>query len=55
MREILLALSFGLMFLYGLYLMKKVDDFLEEVQKYNNQQKQEKHSNTVDEHTDNMV
>ena len=32
-RDILLALSVGAMFLYGFYIMKKVDEFLEEIQK----------------------
>ena len=33
MRSILLALSVGAMFLYGFYIMKKVDEFLEEIRK----------------------
>ena len=32
-RNVLLALSVGAMFLYGLYIMKKVDEFIEEIQK----------------------
>ena len=32
-RDILLALSVGAMFLYGFYIMKKVDEFLEEIRK----------------------
>ena len=33
MRDVLLALSVGAMFLYGFYIMKKVDEFIEEIQK----------------------
>lgn len=32
-RDILLALSVGAMFLYGFYIMKKVDEFLKEIRK----------------------
>lgn len=32
-RNVLLALSVGAMFLYGFYIMKKVDEFIEEIQK----------------------
>lgn len=32
-RDVLLALSVGAMFLYGFYIMKKVDEFIEEIQK----------------------
>ena len=32
-RDVLLALSVGAMFLYGFYSMKKVDEFIEEIQK----------------------
>lgn len=32
-RDVLLALSVGAMFLYGFYIMKKVDKFIEEIQK----------------------
>lgn len=32
-RDVLLALSVGAMFLYGFYIMKKVDEFLEEIRK----------------------
>ena len=32
-RDVLLALSVGAMFLYGFYIMKKVDGFIEEIQK----------------------
>ncbi len=32
-RDVLLALSVGAMFLYGFYVMKKVDEFIEEIQK----------------------
>lgn len=31
-RDVLLALSAGAMFLYGFYIMKKVDEFIEEIQ-----------------------
>lgn len=31
-RDVLLALSVGAMFLYGFYIMKKVDEFIEEIQ-----------------------
>lgn len=33
MRDVLLTLSVGAMFLYGFYIMKKVDEFIEEIQK----------------------
>ena len=33
MRDVLLALSVGAMFLYGFYIMKKVDEFIEEIQR----------------------
>ena len=32
-RDVLLALSVGAMFLYGFYIMKKGDEFIEEIQK----------------------
>lgn len=32
-RDVLLALSVGAMFLYGFYIMKKVDEFIEKIQK----------------------
>lgn len=32
-RNVLLALSVGAIFLYGFYIMKKVDEFIEEIQK----------------------
>ena len=32
-RNVLLALSVGAMFLYGFYIMKKVDEFIEEIHK----------------------
>lgn len=32
-RDVLLALSVGAMFLYSFYIMKKVDEFIEEIQK----------------------
>lgn len=35
MRDVLLTLSVGAMFLYGFYIMKKVDEFIEEIQKSN--------------------
>ena len=49
MRSILLALSVGAMFLYGFYIMKKVDEFLEEIQK-NSSPEQETSEDAVDEH-----
>ena len=54
MRDILLALSVGAMFLYGFYLMKKVDEFLEEIQK-NSSPEQEASEDTVDEHKSDML
>ena len=32
-RDVLLALSVGAMFLYGFYIMKKGDEFIEKIQK----------------------
>ncbi len=57
MRDVLLALSVGLMFFYGFYIMKKVDDFLEEVRRYNAQHERDQESNddAIDEHTDDML
>ena len=54
MRDILLALSVGAMFLYGFYLMKKVDEFLEEIQK-NSSPEQEASEGAIDEHKSGML
>ena len=54
MRSILLALSVGAMFLYGFYIMKKVDEFLEEIQK-NSSPEQEASEDAVDEHKSDML
>ena len=54
MRDILLALSVGAMFLYGFYLMKKVDEFLEEIQK-NSSPEQEASEDAVDKHKSDML
>jgi len=53
-RDILLALSVGAMFLYGFYLMKKVDEFLEEIQK-NSSPEQEASKDAIDEHKSDML
>ena len=53
-RDILLALSVGAMFLYGFYLMKKVDEFLEEIQK-NSSPEQEASEDAVDKHKSDML
>ena len=53
-RDILLALSVGAMFLYGFYIMKKVDEFLEEIQK-NSSPEQEASEDAVDEHKSDML
>lgn len=55
MRDILLALSVGAMFLYGYYLMKKVDDFLDEVRRYNDHNEQENDRDTIDKCHDDML
>lgn len=52
MRDILLALSVGAMFLYGYYLMKRVDDFLDEVRRYNEQKND---CDTIDKCHDDML
>ncbi len=52
-RDILLALSVGAMFLYGYYIMKKVDEFLEEIQK--SSRGHNLSENAVDEHKSNML
>lgn len=53
-RDILLALSVGAMFLYGFYIMKKVDEFLEEIQKSSSSE-QEASEYAVDEHKSDML
>ena len=53
-RDILLALSVGAMFLYGFYIMKKVDEFLEEIQK-NSSPEQEASEDAVDERKSDML
>ena len=53
-RDILLALFVGAMFLYGFYIMKKVDEFLEEIQK-NSSPEQETSEDAVDEHKSDML
>ena len=52
-RDILLALSVGAMLLYGYYIMKKVDEFLEEIQK--SSRGHNLSENAVDEHKSNML
>ena len=53
-RDILLALFVGAMFLYGFYIMKKVDEFLEEIQK-NSSPEQEASKDAIDEHKSDML
>lgn len=53
MRDILLALSVGAMFLYGFYIMKKVDEFLEEIRKSNREHNLSE--DAVDEHKSDML
>ena len=38
-RDVLLALSVGTMFLYGFYIMKKADEFIREIQKSSHRHK----------------
>ena len=52
-RDILLALSVGAMFLYGFYIMKKVDEFLEEIRKSSRGHNLSEDS--VDEHKSDML
>ena len=52
-RDILLALSVGAMFLYGFYIMKKVDEFLEEIRKSSRGRNQSE--DAVDEHKSDML
>ncbi|MBR4555173.1 MAG: hypothetical protein IKO27_06215 [Ruminococcus sp.] len=54
MRGLLLALSVGAMFLYGIYVMKKIDEFIEEIQK-NSSPEQEASEDAVDEHKSDML
>lgn len=53
MRDILLALSVGAMFLSGFYIMKKVDEFIDEIQK--NSHTHESSEDDVDEHKSDML
>ena len=53
MRDILLALSVGAMFLYGFYIMKKVDEFLEEIRK--SSRGHNLSEDAVDEHKSDML
>ena len=52
-RDILLALSVGAMFLYGFYIMKKVDEFLEEIRKRSRGRNLSE--DAVDEHKSDML
>lgn len=52
-RDILLALSVGAMFLYGYYIMKKVDEFLKEIQK--SSRGHNLSEDAVDEHKSDML
>ena len=53
MRDILLALSVGAMFLYGFYIMKKVDEFLEKIRK--SSRGHNLSEDAVDEHKSDML
>ncbi|MGB4092195.1 MAG: hypothetical protein WBK46_09705 [Ruminococcus flavefaciens] len=53
MRDILLALSVGAMFLYGFYIMKKVDEFLKEIRK--SSRGHNLSEDAVDEHKSDML
>ena len=52
-RDVLLALSVGAMFLYGFYIMKKVDEFSEEIQK--SRRRHDLSEDDVDEHKSDML
>lgn len=52
-RDVLLALSVGAMFLYGFYIMKKVDEFIEEIQ--NGRRGHDLSEDDVDEHKSDML
>lgn len=52
-RDVLLALSVGAMFLYGFYIMKKVDEFIEEIQK--SRRGYDLSEDDVDEHKSDML
>ena len=52
-RNVLLALSVGAMFLYGFYIMKKVDEFIEEIQKSSREHNLSEAD--VDEHKSDML
>ncbi len=55
MGDLLLVLSVLAVLLSGFYMMKKIDDLIEEIREANRQQEQENRSGTVDEHTDDVV
>ena len=52
-RDVLLALSVGAMFLYGFYIMKKVDEFIEEIQM--SRREHDLSEDDVDEHKSDML
>ena len=52
-RDVLLTLSVGAMFLYGFYIMKKVDEFIEEIQK--SSRGHNRSEDDVDEHKSDML
>ena len=52
-RNVLLALSVGAIFLYGFYIMKKVDEFIEEIQK--SRRGPDLSEDDVDEHKSDML
>lgn len=55
-KDFLLLLTFGAASLFGFFIMKKVDDFIEEIRNGSmNQTEQEKHRDNVDEHSDDVV
>lgn len=53
--DLLLVLSVLAVLLSGFYMMKKIDDLIEEIREANRQQEPENRSGTVDEHTDDVV
>lgn len=55
MGDLLLVLSVLAVLLSGFYMMKKIDDLIEEIREANRQQEPENRSGTVDEHTDDVV
>ena len=52
-RDVLLALSVGAMFLYGFYIMKKVDEYIEEIKK--SRRGHDLSEDDVDEHKSDML